>query len=290
MTRLSISPVVDQAESFKDLLALPGGDGIYRFTTMFREAEWRERRAARRNFKLLKRMDGEIRDTLFSGEWVHFLTTARGLSFWERWVVGWRRAVVLTDGRLILFQLGSWGWPTPLRSQLSYDSVEGVEVGRWGHIRVALGSSGSLTLRGVPRDDRETVTEILNRHSLPTLGEEHASGLQEICPYCGLALEGRPGSCPRCLRGFKRPWIAAFLSLLVPGAGNYYLDHKAFAVLELLAAAALWIAYLFGAEMWGYPELRSAVEPRWFFAAIHGSDALFTWYVGRRGIYPKDEE
>lgn len=287
---MSISPVVDQADSFQDLLAVPGGDGVYRFTTMFREAEWRERRAAKRNFKLLKRMDGEIRDTLASGEWVHFLTTSRGLSFWERWVVGWRRAVVLTDSRMLLFQLDSWGWPRPLRTQLSYDSVEGVEVERWGRIRIALAGGGSLALRGVHRDDRETVTEILNRHSLPILGEEHASGLQHLCPYCALALEGRPGSCPRCLRDFKRPWIAALLSLLVPGLGNYYLDHKVFAVLELLAALALWIAYLFVAEMWGYPEVRTLLDPRWVFGAIHGSDAVWSWYVGRRGIYPKDEE
>lgn len=110
----------------------------------------------------------------------------------------------------------------------------------------------------------------------------------DLCPHCGLALEGRPSSCPRCLTDFERPWIAASLSLLVPGLGNHYPRHRFFAVLELLLAAALWIAYLFGAEIWGYPEIRSAVGPEWIFAAVHGG-GTWTWYVARTGIYPRDE-
>lgn len=64
------------------------------------------------------------------------------------------------------------------------------------------------------------------------------------------------------------------------------MGYRGFAVLELLAAASVWAGYFFGLDAWGLSDVGRAVGPGWIFLAVHGTDALFTWYVARRGVYP----
>lgn len=286
--------MVRRADRFQELLSIPGGDGPYVFTRMFAESSRRERRRSRRNFKLLKRVDGAIREVVQPDEKVLFLTGYRGDSFWERWIVGWRRAVVLTDRRALLFQLDARRRPRVLHRQVLYEAVTRVEERRWGRLKIGTRAGKEIDLRGLGRDDGEAVAELLRSGQAAALrgdsgtrsGGEVGRGVQNLCPYCHRGMDGRPRSCPHCLRKFRWGWLMALLSLLVPGLGSWLLGYRGFAVLELTTAAALWLAYLLGPAGWGFEEIRRTVDPGWIFLAVHGADALLTWYVARRGVYP----
>lgn len=283
---MSISPVVRRAERFQDLLAIPGGDGPYRFTRMFRESTWRDRWLSRRKFRLLKRIDGAIRATVRADEQVLFITSCRGLSFWERWVVGWRRALVVTNRRLILLQLDGRRRPRPPRSQIDVLALRRVRRGRWGRLELQLRSQRELLLRGIPGADRDVLLDLLGRAGRFGGTAEGPSEIEHLCPHCHHPVDGRPRRCPECSRPLAGAWRAALLSLLVPGAGGFQLGHRSFAVLEMLLAGSLWLAYLVGAEVWGVPALRTTVGPEWIALAVHGPFALGAWRVGRQALYP----
>ena len=278
--------MVRRAQAFQDLLAIPGGDGPYLFTRMFRESDRRQRRRSRRHFRLLKKVDGTIREIVEPHETVLFLTGARGFSFWERWVLGWRRAVVLTDRRAIFLQLDAARRPRLLHRQVPYGAITRIEKAWWGRVVLYTRSGDTLGMCGLRGADRAVVMERLGMGAKVTPGADTASGIESLCPYCHEGITGRPGSCPRCLRRFRRGWLAALFSLLIPGLGNYSLDYRSFAVLELFVAVAIWMAYLFGSEIWGMTGVGTALGPGWVFGAVHGADAGLTWYIARDGIFP----
>lgn len=286
---MSISPVVRRALRFQDLLAIPGGDGPYLFTSMFRERDARERRRSRRQFRLLKRVDGTIREVVDSTETVLFLTRGRAFSFWEQWVLGWRRAVVLTDSRVILLQLDGGRWPRTGHRHLPYSAIAAVREGRWGRVEIRMVSGDTLDLRGIGRADRPELVEGLQRGAKTHRHDRDGTsspGLEDLCPYCHEGVQGRPRSCPSCLRPFGRPWLSALQSLVIPGLGNYLRGYRAFGVLEFLLAVTLWVAYLLAGPAWGLFELPSYVGPEWIFAAIHGTNAVLTWYLARGELFP----
>ncbi len=286
---LSISPVIRRAARFQDLLAIPGGDGPYAFTRMFREADRAERRQSRRHFKLLKRVDGAVREVVEPQERVLFLTTARGLSFWEQWVLGWRRVVVLTDSRVILLQLDAGRRPRRIHRQLAYAAIAEVTDRRSAGVGIETLGGETLELRGLRQSDRTVVTDRLRSGAKAKHGTSSATGVESLCPYCHKALSGRPRSCPRCLRDFRRGWLSALSSLAVPGLGDYLMGFRGFSILELLTALAIWSAYLVGPTVWGVPGVQSALGAGWIFAAVHGADAVLTWRVSRGGVFPSGE-
>ncbi|MGD8320292.1 MAG: hypothetical protein PVJ02_07555 [Gemmatimonadota bacterium] len=282
---MSISPVVRRAKNFQDLLAIPGGDGPYVFTRMFRESDGGERRQSKRNFKLLRRVDGAIREIVEPGEKVLFLTEGRGFSFWERWVLGWRRAVVLTDRRAIYLQLDAGRRPRPLHWQSAYGAVVRVQEGRGGKVEVGTRCGDTLELRGLRRVDRSVVMDVLRAGAKARRGTETAPGLEKLCPRCHRSIAGRPRSCPSCLRDFRRGWLSALSSMAIPGLGSYLIGYRGFAVLELAMALTLWIAYLFGLGAWGLPDVRSTLSPGWFFGVVHGVAAVLAWHLTRRELF-----
>ncbi len=283
---MSISPVVRRAPRFQDLLAIPGGDGPYVFTGMFRESDRAERRQSRRHFKLLKQLDGTIREIVKPSEKVLFLTEGRGLSFWERWVLGWRRAVVLTDSRVVLLQLDAARRPRLAHQQMAYGTAVRIRDGRWGSVEIETRGGGIIELRGLRRSDRAVVTERMRSSAESNQGAQAGPGIESLCPHCHEGFSGRPRSCPSCLRNFRRGWPTALSSLAIPGLGNYLIGYRGFAVLEVLIAAAIWAAYLLGPEVWGMSGVRSALGLGWLFAAVHGADAVLTWHVARSGVFP----
>lgn len=286
--------MVRRAERFQELLSIPGGDGPYVFTRMFRESDRSERRRSRKHFKLLKRVDGAIREVVHPDEMVVFLTDARGESFWERWALGWRRGVVLSDRRLLLLQLDARRRPRLLHRQLPFGAVTRIEEGRWGRLEIGTRAGDVAELRGLGREDRAVVAEIvqggrdtaLRGESETRPGIAPERGVENLCPYCHRAVDGRPRSCPHCLRKYRWGWFVALLSFFVPGLGNWLLGYRGFAALELATAGAVWAAYLLGPSGWGLAEIRALVAPEWVFLGVHGADALLTWYAARRGIYP----
>lgn len=206
---MSTSPVVHRARRFEELLSIPGGDGPYVFTRLFRESSWRERWLSRKTFRLLKRVDGEIRENVDEGEIVLRLSIAAGMSRWERWFAAWRRALVLTDQRLILIPLDSRKRPCPLTTQIDFGAIRSITTP--GRRRLALGLSAGrpVVLRGLPEADRRFLVSYLREAAKVAPDGIGAPGVRYLCPECRRPALRRPWRCPHCLGAFRWPWLAA---------------------------------------------------------------------------------
>src|SRR6266545_7678905 len=95
------------------------------------------------------------------GERVAFLTSGVLYAFWEMYMYGLpmyylnRRALILTDTRLILLQIDSRRRPKELRSQIALSAIKSVKRTGLGNTSVQLNSGTSYTIAYVPRGDRK---------------------------------------------------------------------------------------------------------------------------------------
>lgn len=292
-------PVLQRADRFQDLLELEEHDAPYRFGSIFETEGWWARRHSKKKFKLLGRIDEAVRDVLEEDEEVHFLSYGSDTSGLEAYFLGfalyylYRRAIVLTDRRILFLQINSRKKPGAFRSQLRYPAVAEVKRTLLRRARFSLRNGKSEVLKYAPRRDAGRICELVGKRRTATLGATTgADGVEQLCPHCYTVVEGRPRRCSRCRGSFRSARKAGLLSLLFPGFGDLYLGHRGLAVAEMLGAAAIWLVFGLGA-------LGAAAAPEGeastagmlimggvLFAFVHGFDALATWYIGRKAIHP----
>lgn len=257
--------------------------------TILDHSSWAARRLSRRKKKMLVRIQEKVRAILEPGEQVRYATFGSRVSFWEAYWMGWvayyinRRAILATDRRLILLQIDSRDHPKELVSQVRYSSIRKVRRTLFGSTVMTFGDGKRSVFSYVPRRDRkflQRLTDWIDR-SL----ERGTGGWEELCPHCYAQVTGRPAECPACGGGLKPAWKAGLLSLAFPGLGDIYLGHWKFAILEIGAAAMIWLSVLASAAEVHDPW--AALAAGLFLLVFgHGADAVATWYVGRRGLYP----
>lgn len=258
------------------------------------------RRLARRRFRMLKALDAVLEQALEQGERVHLASWGVECLLWEQLFFGlWsqllnRRALVVTDRRLLLLQLDHRHRPMVLRSQILHGTIASVRGRLLGGLALRLHDGRKLTLSGVPRRDRRRLVEGLERFRRasgpPASGVQ---GRQELCPHCSVPVAGRPMACPRCHRPLKSASAAAALSFAFPGLGDLYLGLRGLGALEVLGAGLVWVSLGTAALVPASGGGRLAVLD---FAAVgaglllvmHLPDALVTLHSGRKGLYPGD--
>ncbi len=78
---------------------------------------------------------------------------------------------------------------------------------------------------------------------------------------------------------------AGLLSLLFPGFGDIYLGHIVIAIGEIIGAVFMWFIFLSAVSTENDAQLNIIffVIP---FVLAHVPDMIFTFYVGRKGLYP----
>jgi hypothetical protein len=285
---------LEGARRFQDLLTLHEHDAPYVYSGIFDDTGFRARRLSKKKFKLLRRIDDALRPMLHEGERVLFLTFGTAVSFWESYFLGWamyiinRRAIVLTGERVLLLQVDSRDRPGEFRSQLDYRAIARVKGSVVGNTVVKVKSGKSHVFTRLPKADRKALQKVTER-----LRSEHgglasgASGIEELCPYCFEPVAGRPPQCPGCRGAFKSASKAGLLSLIFPGLGDIYLGHGTFAMMEIIFGAIIWISWI-GAVLTD-PNLSASgvlVIAAFVVFFVHGGDAVATWYLGRRGLYP----
>ena len=69
-----MEPNLEQAHRFEDLLALKTGDSPYVYAGIFSDEGFWARRNSRKKFKLLKRIDEDLRPMLRHQERVYYIT------------------------------------------------------------------------------------------------------------------------------------------------------------------------------------------------------------------------
>jgi hypothetical protein len=287
-----MSTAVQDAHRFEDLLNIDN-DGSYVFRQIFSDQGWRARRRSKKTFKLLKKIDVALRAVLRDGEQVFFLTHGTASpSFVEWYFLGVvlyymnRRAIVLTNQRVLLLQIDSRWRPRHFRSQIRWECVAQLRTTALGNMKVTFHSGGSMMFTGVPRADRKWLANVMN-DVIQKLDATDQTEVEQLCPRCFEQVDGRPVACPHCAVAFKSAKTARLLSLIFPGAGDLYLGHRGFALLEMFVAVVLWFAII-GIAMDPAVDLVEALLIGFVMVLfVHGPDALTTYYIGKKGLAPE---
>lgn len=287
------------AESFQDILAHPPRESPYDFQRIFRADTWGARRLSKKKFKLLRKLDSEIRAMLHAGEKVYYVTWGVEYSILEGFFLGWvmylmnKRAFVFTTQRVLLIQTGSGHKPLELRAQIRYPAIEKVKSSLGGNLKISFVNGSSVVFASMPRADRKYIQE-LTRSLATEVGPAARTGAisraENLCPHCYVEVAEFPLTCAACGKPFKSARKAGLLSLLFPGVGDFYLGHRGFGTMEILGAAVVWLSLFVpveGQAPMTAGELGSVAAI--LFGFMHGIDALFTRHIGRKGIYPAKE-
>lgn len=289
-------PVLQRADGFRDLLELRTHDAPYRFDSIFEDEGWWSRLRSKRKLELLRRIDEELRELLDEDEEVYFLSTGSDTSGVEAFFLGWwlyllfRRAIVLTDRRILFLQIDIRGRPKEIRSQLRYPAIAGVEGTLLGRAKFELQNGETEVLAFAPRRDAGSIREITGEmRMMPAGSAARAGGVEDLCPHCYAVVEERPDLCSTCGGAFRSARKAAGLSLLLPGLGDHYLGHRWFAALEVAGSLLVWVGFWIVVEAAGAPAATVLPAGAVVFALMHGFDAAATWYVGRKAVYPGEE-
>jgi hypothetical protein len=297
-----MSTLLESATSVDDLLHVQDPKGPCRFHKILHAEGFWARRLANQRLTLLRRLDASLQRMLEPGEQVECVTWAIQYSLVEACFLGlWhyqlkRRALVFTDRRLLLLQVDSRKRLKELKAEVRYVAIRRVARSSFGYLQLRNGRK--LTLTGVPRRDRATVRELIERQTgsgaaAPAAGASHAAGKQDLCPHCFAAVPGRPERCPRGRGSFKSAARAGWLSFWMPGLGDLHLGHRSLGALELIGSLGMWT--LVGAaalEEAGKQPVGSdllvtnAIAFAGLFVVTHGLDALVTRRTGAKGLHP----
>lgn len=268
----------------------PIGQGPFVMETILDRSTWSAQRQSRRKSRLLARVESRVRAMLEQGERVRYVAFASGFSFWESFFLGWgmyyvnRRAILLTDRRMLLLQVDRRQRPKKLVSQIRYASIRQVTATFLGNTRLRLGDGSRHVIAYVPGRDRKVLqrlTEWMDR-AAPRRG----GGWEDLCPHCYAVIPDRPRRCPFCRGGIRWPREVGLLSLLWPGLGSLSLGFWRLALAEAAVAAAAWAAaWLTHATQpltpFGFPVTGALIV-----LAVHVPDAVATWLAARAGLYP----
>lgn len=287
-----MNSTIQQASRFEDLLTNEQSEEAYAFSTIFDQKNWRTRQRSKQKFKLLQRLDSKIRSALQEGERVRYVTFGSGVSFLESYLIGWvmyilnRRAILVTDRRILMLQIDLRMRPRELASQLRYSTIRKVGRTVLGNTKVRLGTGKTCVFAHVPKADRKVLQKIVQFTDQNF--EQEEGGFEDLCPYCFTVLKGRPTRCETCGGTFKSAQRAALLSLAFPGLGDFYLGHRKFAVLEMLFAAFIWLGVLMPNPENPMPPAALLIMAGFVVLFVHGPDALATRHIARKGFYPDE--
>lgn len=287
-----MSKAVQEARRFQDLLN-SDVDGPYLFRNIFSDEGWLARRRSKKTFKLLKKIDVALRAVLRDGEQVFFLTHGTtSLSFVEWYFLGFvlyymnRRAIVLTNQRILLLQINSRWKPRHFRSQIRWENVAQLRTTALGNTKVEFHSGSKIMFTGVPKGDRKWLANVMNE-VIHNLDASDQAEVEQLCPRCFDVVDGRPVACPHCASPLKSAKTARLLSLVFPGAGDMYLGHRGFALLEVSVGVVLWLGVV-GIAMDPSVGLGTAFALAGFVVlVVHGLDALTTYHIGCKGLLPE---
>ena len=257
------------------------------------------RRAKARRAKLLDGVADVVRRALAPGETIRY--AARGVRyhllehvFGGAAVAQYHNmtALVLTDRRLLLVQIGRAGKAGDIKNEVPLAAIQGASKGFTG-LRIQLADGTKLRYVSVSGRDRKRLEALLPRASGPRSAEP---SLVHLCPACLAPVAGVVGATlvcpqPQCRIPFRDPRRAARLSALVPGLGDLYLRHHFFGSLEFLGSMAmlgLGAAFAFQAVADRQPAglATAAVMAVLLVGLPRVIDHRLTLHMGRKGLVP----
>jgi hypothetical protein len=256
------------------------------------------RRAKTARTKLLGGVADVVRRALAPGETVRY--AARGVRYhlFEHVFGGAAvaqyhnlTALVLTDRRLLLLQVGRGGKAGDMKNEVPLSAVQEARKGFMG-LRIRLADGTKLQFSSMRGKDAKRLAALLPGGAPPSSGPS----LVHLCPACLRPVPGPVGTsltCPQqeCRIPFRDPRKAARLSALVPGLGDLYLRHHFFGAVEFLGSMAmLGLGVAFAAQALADGEASSfgsaAVMVALFVGLPRVVDHRLTLHMGRKGLVP----
>ena len=281
--------------------SLAAGELPLEKTTLYPEDDgFFGRRAKARRAKLLAGVEEALRRALAPGETIRY--AARGVRyhlvehlFGGAAVAQYHNmtALVLTDRRLLLLQLGRRGKIGDIKNEVPLDGIEGAKGAGILGWRVLLADGSKLAFASVRSADRKRLQALLPSRSGPRVP---GPVVVHLCPSCLRPVSGKVGTtltCPQqdCRIPFRDPRKAARLSAFLPGLGDLYLRHHLFGSLELLGSMAmLGVGLAFALQAAVDPDPGKVVSAAVVLALFVGLPRLIdhrlTLHMGRKGLVP----
>lgn len=222
-----------------------------------------EYKRVRAKLELLLNLRPRLRAVLVDGEKVIYI--AKGLvgNWWDLLCAGtyvsqsWiRTCVVLTDLRILIFNINRAGLQQDFRNQILCSEIKEVVPQSFlsGNPRLKLKDRVSFSMAGFRDLDRRQM-EIYVPDLVAGTPEDVprvAKSIEYMCPHCPATYTEHQTACASCGTAFKSPRKAAVMSLLLPGLGNFYLGHGAYGVYEMIGSLIEWailVVMIVGAVM-----------------------------------------
>lgn len=282
---------LQSATNFESLMDVE--DDRYAFRSIFDNSSWGKKRLSKSKLKLLKNLEPTLDKILEPDEKVFFVTYGTLNKIMEQVIGGWimlylnKKAFLFTNKRIILVGLKGRLKPGDLRSHIDVCSIQKIKKHLLGSVSIVFNSGKKMNFVYIPRPDKKFLSQI----STQLLGEipvEQRTNTEEVflCPHCGKKTQADLSNCSMCKGEFKSAQKAALLSLLFPGLGDFYLGHRGIAMLEMLGAMLVWLGVIFSAAESPGDIAGFAIVFAIMFVFMHGVDAVFTYYMGKKGLYP----
>lgn len=265
------------------------------------------RRAKARRAKLLANVDGVLRCALAPGETIRYAARATRYFFAEHVFGGAAAqyhnmtALVVTDRRLLLVQIGSRGKPGDIKNQVALAAIRGARAKLLGvGWTIEVASGRPLRFVSVRRADRRRLEALLSPagHAPPARAAPAGAplSLEHLCPACLRHVPGPVGTtltcpAPDCRIPFRDPRRAARLSAFMPGLGDLYLRHHLFGAMEFLGSAIMvGLGLAFAVDAFFDPQPAkvgtAALLLLGLVAVPRVIDHRITLHMGRKGLVP----
>jgi hypothetical protein len=268
----------------------------YQFKSIFNADKGSSRRLSKKKFKLLLSFDGLLAKILREGEKVYYVGTGVESTFFEQQFLGWamhylnRRAFIFTTQRILLIQFKGKYRPWDLLAQISYMNISKVKQTIFANLKLFYTNGKSSLFIGMPKYDRKNFSMIAGIIRDKMANASTASGgIENLCPHCFAMVSAFPKQCPQCAKPFKSSKKAGLLSLVFPGLGDFYLGHTGIAMMEIIAAALVWVSFFMPDKNSKDPVTAASMAVGVFilFVIMHGIDSMVTSRVAKKGIYTR---
>jgi hypothetical protein len=281
-----------QAKDYTQLLSGGQPEGRYLYHHIFNDNGFFAKRRLARKFRIVQGVDAFLDKVLEPDEKVFHVTQGILNSFFEQMFLGWitniinRKAFIFTSKRLLLVQLKGKEKLGDLKAVIRYAGIKRLTKTWYGLLKIELHNGNAYSFIGVPKNDQKFMATTIQGLIEMTASEASKDGLINLCPECGAHVEGFPPSCAACGKPFKSAAKAAWLSLVFPGLGDFYLGHRGLAALEMVGTALVWLSIFIPDGEEPLTGLELGVMAAIVLVIVHGLDALVTRHTGRKGIYP----
>ena len=275
-------------------------DIAYDLPSMFPVLDgWGAKGAVKKKHQLIKQLEPTLKRMLRPGEKV--LYVARGIQshLVEQYFMGiWahminQTAFVLTNARLLILQINGKGKPKHSFWMIYYSQIKTFKANWVGTVNVKLRDGKSYAFTGFPRADRKAMPEVFEK-SLEVYRERGfdppvTQSRENLCTHCMNRVPKAEYTCGNCGATYWSPTELSLRSLAFPSWGDFLMGHWAFATVELLGYVVLWcviVAVVAGSADQGNL-LVGIVFALFLLAATHVPDAILTYFVGKKGLNPK---